>query len=167
MESRLPLRLRKPGASRIDQEQTGAGSVPMLTADDGGMMRNPMRFPIELARQPAWVVAWIAVLMLVNILSIGFWSEPLAKLIFAVFLLSSLLMMGLYSAFGFEKILGAGHALWLPLVVYVLLVLPQTSGNFQVYLMVWSALTAVSLVLDGVDVWRYFARRKPSANTAA
>ncbi len=41
--------------------------------------------------------------------SLVFWQESIAKLIFFTFMASAILMMALYSKFGFEKILGLGH----------------------------------------------------------
>jgi hypothetical protein len=65
-------------------------------------------------------------------------------------------MMTLYAQFGFTKILGLGHGLWVPLLIVVLLAIPSASGLFQSYLILWSGLIAVSLVFDGIDVWTYF-----------
>ena len=98
--------------------------------------------------------------MIVNLASAGFWDYPLAKVIFAAFMLSAMLMMGLYSRFGFEKILGMGHILWPPLFVYVLMEIPDTGASFRIYLIVWSVITAISLVFDVIDLWKYFASRK-------
>ncbi len=98
--------------------------------------------------------------MFVNIESVGFWNEPLAKVIFVTFMFSVMLMMGLYSRFGYEKILGMGHILWIPLLVYVLMGIPAASGTFKRYLIVWSIITVPSLVFDVVDVWKYFTSRK-------
>lgn len=123
-------------------------------------MRNPFKFFVELEQQPIWIPVWVLALMIVNVASAGFWNQALAKVIFAAFMLSSMLMMGLYSRFGFEKILGLGHILWLPLLVYVLMKIPATSGAFKGYLVAWSILTIISLVFDAVDVWKYFANRK-------
>jgi hypothetical protein len=123
-------------------------------------MRNPLKFFAELVQQPIWVPVWVLALMIVNVASAGFWNQSLAKVIFAAFMLSSMLMMGLYSRYGFEKILGMGHILWLPLLVYVLMKIPSMSGAFKGYLVTWSILTIISLVFDVVDVWKYFASRK-------
>lgn len=122
-------------------------------------MRNPFKFFMELARQPLWIPLWVSVLMLVNFGSVAFWGEPTAKVILITFMLSSMLMMGLYSGFGFAKILGFGHVLWIPLLLHVLTQLPNASGAFRVYLATWCVVTAVSLVFDVVDVWKYFAER--------
>ena len=95
--------------------------------------------------------------MLVNVVSIGFWNEALAKIIFVTFMLSAMLMMGLYSRFGFEKILGLGHVLWIPLLAYLLIELPAVPHNFKNYLIVLSLSITVSLAFDIVDVWSYFS----------
>lgn len=100
--------------------------------------------------------------MLVNFASVAFWSEPTAKLILIAFMVSSVLMMGLYSWFGFAKILGLGHVLWIPLLIHVGTRLPNASGAFKVYLVAWCIATAVSLAFDFTDVSKYFAARKSS-----
>ena len=123
-------------------------------------MRNPFGFFNELIEQPIWIPIWVSILMIVNIASVGFWDEPLAKVIFVTFILSAILMMGLYSRYGFEKILGMGHILWLPLFVYVLMRIPAESDTFKEYLIIWSILTVISLVFDVIDVWKYFASQK-------
>jgi len=124
------------------------------------LMRNQFGFFIELIEQPVWIPVWVLILMIVNVASVGFWDEPLAKVIFVTFMLSAMLMMGLYSRFGFEKILGMGHILWLPLFVYVLMRIPAESDSFRGYLLIWSIFTVISLVFDVVDVWKYFASQK-------
>ncbi|ODT46591.1 MAG: hypothetical protein ABS70_00555 [Nitrospira sp. SCN 59-13] len=59
-----------------------------------GQLRNPLRFFSELLEQPVWVAGWVFVLMVINLAGLAFWSEPLARAIVAVFLLSAMLMMG-------------------------------------------------------------------------
>jgi hypothetical protein len=125
-------------------------------------MRNPFKFFVELARQPLWIPLWVSLLMLVNFASAAFWNEPSAKLTLITFMISSMLMMGLYSRFGFAKILGLGHVLWIPLLLHVLTRLPHANGAFKVYLVAWCVVTAVSLAFDVVDVWKYFTMRKHS-----
>lgn len=122
-------------------------------------MRNPFRFFSELFQQPLWVTVWVFWLMLVNVASLLYWSEPLAKIIFVTFMLSAMLMMGLYSKFGFEKILGLGHVLWIPLLAYLLIEFPTASHDFINYLIVLLLSITVSLAFDIVDVWLYFSNR--------
>ncbi len=123
-------------------------------------MRNPFRFFTELMQQPVWIPVWVLFLMIVNVASVGFWNEPLAKVIFLTFMLSAMLIMGLYSRFGFEKILGMGHILWIPLLVYVLMEIPLAKDTFNSYLIILSISIVISLVFDIVDVWKYFTSRE-------
>jgi hypothetical protein len=127
-------------------------------------MRNPFKFFVELARQPFWIPLWVSFLMLVNFASVAFWGEPTARLILITFMVSSMLMMGLYSRFGFAKILGLGHVLWIPLLLYVLARLPHANGAFKVYLIAWCIATVVSLTFDVVDVWKYFTASKQTTS---
>jgi hypothetical protein len=83
----------------------------------------------------------------------------LAKGIFIIFMLSAMLMMALYSYFGFEKILGMGHVFWIFLVPYMVLQLPQEDGSFYAYLVALSVMLTISLAFDVADVWKYFAGR--------
>lgn len=115
-------------------------------------MRNPFRFFVDLMKQPVWVPVWVFFLMIINVASVGFWHEPLAKLIFIAFMISAMLIMGLYSRFGFEKILGLGHILWIPLLARIVMLIPSVEASFKKYLLVLSASIAISLVIDVVDV---------------
>ena len=118
-------------------------------------MRNPFLFFDALVKQPPWVPVWVALLALVNIASLFFWSAPLAKLIFIAFMLSAMAIMALYSYFGFEKILGMGHVLWIFLLPYILLQLEYVEGIFFMYLVTLSVFLTISLVFDTIDVWKY------------
>lgn len=119
-------------------------------------MRNPFLFFRDLVKQPARVSVWVGVLILANMASILFWAAPLAKIIFLTFIISAACMMALYSVFGFEKILGAAHVFWLYLVPFILLQLEYAGGIFFWYLVVLSLLLTISLVLDAIDLWKYF-----------
>ncbi|MCH8261838.1 MAG: hypothetical protein IIA77_02145 [Proteobacteria bacterium] len=130
-------------------------------------MRNPFRFFTELMQQPIWISLWVVSLMIINVASILFWNEPLAKVIFVTFMLSAIFMMGLYSRFGFEKILGMGHVLWIPLLVYVLMEVQAANDAFKKYLIILSVTIVVSLAFDIVDVWKYFTCRKKNLLTAS
>ena len=119
-------------------------------------MRNPLRFFIELLQQPLWVSLWVLFLMLVNMASLAFWQEAVARLILMNFLASAMLMMGLYARYGFTKILGLGHVPWIPLLAYVVMQIPAAEASFKRYLLILSVSMVISLVLDTIDVWNYF-----------
>ncbi len=125
-----------------------------------GRWRNPLRFFIELLEQPAWVAGWVFVLMVINLASLAFWSELLARVIVAIFLFSAMLMMGSYSVFGFERILGLGHVFWIPLLVMLLMHLPQAAGAFAGYLIVLALCLGISLLFDIRDLWIYVSQKR-------
>ena len=123
-------------------------------------MRNPFTFFTELMQQPIWIPIWVLVLVTITAASIVFWKKPLAKVIFVTFILSVMLMLGLYSWFGFEKILGMGHILMIPLLIYILIEIPSERNPFKAYLIVLSIFLTISLLFDIADVWTYFKNQK-------
>lgn len=127
-------------------------------------MNNPLHFFTELFKRPAYEIIWVFYMMVINLAAIYFWDELLAKVIVVVFILSSMLMMGLFSKYGFTKILGFGHVLWLPLAVYIAVLLPGAEGLFLTYLIVLLATISISLVIDIYDVWSYFRQIKSVKN---
>lgn len=122
-------------------------------------MKNPFGFFVELMQQPVWIPVWVLYLMAINMASVAFWYHPLAKLIFIAFMISAMLMMGLYSRFGFEKILGLGHILWVPLLAYIVAQISTVESGFQSYLVVLAISIAISLAFDFVDIFKYFTNR--------
>ena len=92
-------------------------------------MRNQPGFFGELLRQPVWVITCVLFLMVVNLASAGFRDVPVAKLVFIICVIPAILIMGLYSRYGFEMILGMGHVLWIPLLIPVLMEIPAAGGT--------------------------------------
>ena len=123
-------------------------------------LRNPLMCFSDLLRQPSGVAVGVFALMVVNLAGVAFWSEPLARAIVAVFLLSAMLMMGLYAAYGFERILGLCHVLWIPFLVVLVMHLPQAAGAFAGYLIVLVVCIGISLLFDVRDVWIYVSNKR-------
>lgn len=123
-------------------------------------LRNPLWFFTELLDQLARVAGWVFALMVINMVGLAFWNEPLAKLILVIFMLSSMLMTGLYSVFGFERILGLGHVFWIPLLGYLIVQLQQVEGLFAGYLLVLSLTIGTSLLFDIRDVGIYLSSKR-------
>jgi hypothetical protein len=53
-----------------------------------------------------------------------------------------------------------GHISWIPVLMYVLTQIATAEGPFKTYLLVLSVSIAISLVFDGIDVWKYFKNRE-------
>lgn len=119
-------------------------------------MRNPLKLISEMLNQPLLIMLWIGVLVLANMFALAYWDYALAKWIVGIFLFQGTIMMGLYSYFGYQKILGLAHIFWIPLLIYIVLNLGSYVGNFQTYLLVLLCINAVSVVVDIYDVFTYF-----------
>ena len=120
----------------------------------------PALFMRDLFQQPLWVIVWVNILMAVNLAGIFFWQEPLAQVVFYTFMVTAVWMMVLYYTFGFERILGLGHVLWLALVPYLLFALPDLQGPIYYYVLTTIVINSVSLVFDINDVRLYLSENK-------
>ena len=106
---------------------------------------------------PHWQL-WLAMLIGANGLAPLFFLEHIeARMTVAAMLISMALMTALTARFGFSRILGIGHAAWLPLIVFLAaraMEVPATTG-FGLWLRTVIVLDAISLVIDSTDVVRF------------
>jgi hypothetical protein len=112
-----------------------------------GIMKMP--FPWRL---------WLMLLVAVNlIVPLFFLDRREAQFVLGAMLVSMALMVILTSRFGFTRILGLGHILWLPLVLFLWLRLSHIPADdfFGLWIRAVLILNTVSLVFDTVDVTRY------------
>lgn len=110
-----------------------------------------MRFPWNL---------WVGLLGLVNIGGGLFFIQRLEGLLtLAAMAGAFVVMLLIYRKCGFVRLLGLGHILfWIPLVVRFAWVLAaeNSSGAFQIWALSLLTVNGASLIIDLVDVWRYF-----------
>ena len=80
-----------------------------------------------------------------------------AQIVLVTFFASFALMVLITGASGFTRLLGIGHVLWIPLVLFLIsrLNLPSASGPYLVWLIAVIVLNSISLVLDAVDLVRF------------
>ncbi len=101
---------------------------------------------------------WLMLLVTMNLaVPLFFLDRREAQFILGALLVSMALMTILTAKFGFTRILGLGHILWLPLVFFLWLRLSHipTDDFFGFWIRGVLTLNTVSLVLDTVDVIRY------------
>jgi hypothetical protein len=120
---------------------------------------NPLKkFMLGTLRLPllgqAWLMALMAANMIVPLLYLGRWE---ARIVLATFMVSFLLMLILTAASGFTRLLGLGHTLWIPLVIYLVTRLDSVPGGdgYGLWLRAVIVLNSISLVMDVWDVIRY------------
>lgn len=117
-----------------------------------GLMKRIMGMPFP------WN-CWVAVLGGVNIAGgLYYWNTQEGKLAIAAIAAAFVVMVAIYSRYGFVRLLGLGHVLfWIPLSIflgYSLATAPH-QGFFQAWIGSVVLLNGVSLVIDVVDVYRY------------
>lgn len=113
----------------------------------------------RLMAEPWWLQAWVGWMMLVNTASLFFLRYREARWVLAVWIGNVITMMALYEAVGYVRLLGLSHVLWwTPLLVYLVAVRERFAGNgvFGWWARVLLVTIAVSLVIDYIDVVRYF-----------
>ena len=127
-------------------------------------MKPMIDFMKHMAHMPRPVVIWLVVLASVNMASLLFFSHIEAKVVFAAMMLGAMLQTAIFSKFGFVRLLGLGHFHWFPMFawIYTRLDLIQTDSSFYTYIIILSVINGISLVIDVIDVFRFFAgERKP------
>ena len=108
---------------------------------------------------------WLIALATVNMASLYFIGTTEARVILGVFVISMMIMTGIYYRLGFVRILGLGHILWIPMVLWLWTRLGRAlplNSTFEYWLLLVIIINTISLLIDAVDVVRYIkGERKP------
>ncbi len=121
-------------------------------------MNIPIEFMADILKQSTWIPIWGFYLIGINMASIAFWKQKTAKIIFFTFMVSAILVMSLYSIYGYQKILGLGHILWIPLILYLLSNIKKFDSAYKIYLQTYIVSISISLIFDITDVYKYFSK---------
>jgi len=111
-----------------------------------------------LLQMPKPWVAWVMLLMTVNmVVPILFIERLEAQVVLATMMASAALMMFLFAQKGFVRLLGLGHVLWIPLILWLSarVDFASASTGFEQWLLAVIALNGLSLIIDVADVIRY------------
>ncbi len=131
-------------------------------------MKSMMKFTKTMMVMPIPWQVWMVLLVLVNlVLPFFFLGNPEAMVVLVGVIASMFIMMTLFARFGFVRLLGLGHIPWLFTVPWLWLQLGQTieSGPFYYWLLAVVVLDSISLVIDAVDVVRYWkGERTPTVS---
>ncbi len=122
------------------------------------MLRAFITFTLGVLKMPVGVKVWLLALIAANlIVPVFFISTREAQVVILTMLASMMLMTALTASGGFTRLLGLGHILWIPLLVYLWPSLqdhPFDTGMGR-WLRVLMVLNTISLGIDTVDVVRY------------
>ena len=117
-----------------------------------------VKFNKGIFRSPIGVRAWLLFLVAANMVAPLFFItriEP--QLTLAAFVGSFMLMVVITASTGFTRLLGLGHLLWAPLLIFLWTRLDENSSGsvYGIWLRILIGLNALSLLIDGIDVVRY------------
>ena len=104
------------------------------------------------------VLGWVGLLVVVNGLApLVFLDTVEGRMVLAAFVAGFFLQIAIYESLGFVRLLGLGHALWLPMVAWLALRLPAAEllSPFGVWLAAVISVDVISLGIDATDVVRY------------
>jgi len=123
-------------------------------------MKAFLKFNRGIMKMPVHWQVWLMLLVGANAIAPMFFLNRLeAQITLAIILVSMVLMTVLTARFGFTRILGLGHILWVPLLAFLLLRLSSIPADdaFGIWLRVLLVLNGTSVVIDTADVVRYIA----------
>ena len=121
-------------------------------------MKSFIKFNKGVQGYPLGVKVWLFVLIAANFLvPLILLPRTASVLVIATFLASVGVMVWITKFSGFTRLLGLGHILWIPLIVYAwsLLGTPGDSGLYGYWLRTLITVNTLSLFVDAVDVVRY------------
>jgi hypothetical protein len=116
-------------------------------------------------RKPWW--AWIALLGVVNMSAVFFLDTLEGKLVLGAIIAGAVFQLSIFAWKGYVRLLGIGHILWLPLVLWLGSRIGEigTDTAFGKWVLAVIVIDGVSLVIDVVDVGRYLAGERTPAVT--
>ncbi len=123
-------------------------------------MRAFIKFNKGMLKMPVHWQLWLFLLITANLLiPLFFLSRVEARVVVAVLAASMTLTTVLTGRYGFTRILGLGHVLWIPLLYFLWTRLDAIPANdaFGIWIRALIVLNALSLVIDAIDVARYVA----------
>lgn len=122
------------------------------------MLTTVIEFNKCVFRMPLQWSIWLMILMAANMIGpLFFLDTPEGRAVLGVFVLSAGMMMFLFSRYGFTRILGMGHVLWLGLLPWLWGRFESAQGEPMLGAWVTAVLllNGLSLMIDFVDVIRY------------
>ena len=123
-------------------------------------MRAFIKFNRGILKMPLRWKRWLMLLVAANVVGPLFFLDHLeAQVVLGTILASMTLMTLLTARFGFTRILGLGHILWVPMLVFLFTRLGDIPPRdaFGIWIRALFVLNGISLVIDAVDVIRYIA----------
>jgi hypothetical protein len=123
-------------------------------------MQGFIKFNKGVLRTSWPVKVWLLLLVAANAVAPLFFLQRIeAQTVVATMMISATLMSLLTARFGFTRILGLGHILWVPMLAFLVTRLGDIPDYdaFGIWIRAVIVLNGISLVIDAIDGIRYMA----------
>ena len=130
---------------------------------------DPATLSDAIALQPTWLKIWVGILVATNLASVLFLLKRVdgkirprweALAILLSFLAAGTFMEWLYEQYGYVRLLGLAHLVfWTPIYIWIFNRRRELVGTYPVfgkYILFYLLINGISLLIDAVDVIRYF-----------
>jgi len=120
-------------------------------------MKPLVDFLRNIFKMPMVWWPWMAGLPLINLSSIFFLPRMEAWVVLGTGLLAATIMTVLHAKLGYVRLLGIGHFVWIPMLIWLVFRLDhiQEGTLFYGWLLTLIAMDTVSLLIDIVDLVHY------------
>ena len=114
-------------------------------------------FVRNIFKMPVVWWPWMAGLPLINLSSVFFLPRTEAWVVLGTGLLAATIMTVLHAKLGYVRLVGIGHFVWIPMLIWLVFRLDHILGGtlFYRWLLTLIAVDTVSLLIDIVDLVRY------------
>ena len=101
---------------------------------------------------------WAILLVAVNLGALFFIDTIYGQVALGTVTFAVLVMIAIHMRCGFVRLLGIGHILWIPMLLWMIVKFPSNSERTGLATWVGCLIVcnAISLVVDTIDVWRYW-----------
>ena len=123
-------------------------------------MKAFIKFNKGMLKMPLHWQLWLMLLITANVVTPLFFLHHVESLVVLGTILASMTLMTVLTArFGFTRIVGLGHILWIPMLAFLFTRLGDipASDAFGIWIRALFVLNGISLVIDAADVIRYIA----------
>jgi hypothetical protein len=122
------------------------------------MLKAMLDFPRTMLLLPAHWAVWVGLLMATNFVApLFFVTLPEGQVVLAAFMAAAMAQMVIFRRFGFVRLLGAAHFLWIPLVIWLgsRLEAAAPGSALRYWVVAVIVVDSLSLLIDVVDVVRF------------
>jgi hypothetical protein len=133
--------------------------------DKGVTLKIFTSFLKNVNKMPLFWAIWTWCLGTVNMAALFFLDHLEGKIVLATMMIAATLMLTIHKKFGFVRLMGLAHLPWIPMLIWLYTrmdTIKLIDGLYKWILLLF-VFDGMSLILDTVDVVKYFlGQKKPT-----